>query len=267
MEAKYKIAEAIQNTLTDLSVPQPMIDTAIEIVPKKSLGLLIYGSRARQDNSNDSDLDLLALVEKKTNGITHDLVSVSCYTSSQLKTGIGTLFGAHLRTDGKIIYDPEKTLSKLINNMGEVNPQILLNRIYRLSCVLDVSDEELQNHLAGLTREARFLLRSALYCEAIQAGEPCFSVAEIAERKNDKTLTALLSSRPKQPATLDEFKRLCKLLSEVLSRKLPSNPYSSLDALIVNSYKKDPELYSVGILARGHSTPSDPYEEIDKVLL
>lgn len=259
--------EAIQNKLTDLSVPQPMVDTAIAIIPKKCLGLLVYGSRARQDNSNDSDLDLLALVERKTNGVTRDLVSVTCYTSSQLRTGIGTLFGAHLHTDGKIIYDPEGTLSKLVHNMGEVDPQKLLNRIYRLSCVLDVSDEELQNHLAGLTREARFLLRSALYCEAIQAGEPCFSVAEIAERKKDKSLRDLLSSRPKQPATIDEFKRMLKLLSQVLSRELPSNPYESLDALIVNAYHKDPELYSVGILARGHSSPTVPYEEIDKVLL
>lgn len=257
----------IQKKLSELRVPNQMIKTACENLPVGTRALMVYGSYGRGDFQEDSDLDLLALVPSQIRGSSINLVSYSCYTEQQLKTGTGTLFCDHLRRDGRIVFDPENRFDSILRNMKHVDPDELLNRIKRLSCVLDVNKSELERSLSGLCREARYLLRSALYCKAIQEGKPCFSVRELAKLHNDPQLTTILASRPKYEPTADTFYELRAHLEAVIG-PLPNNPFQSLDNLIQNSFdKKDEDLYSVGILARGHSSPKDPYEEISKVLL
>lgn len=256
----------IQKNLSELQVPTQLIKTACENLPKECCALMVYGSYGRGDFQEDSDLDLLALVTSRIRGSSINLVSYSCYTEQQLKTGTGTLFCDHLRRDGRIVFDHENRLDPILRNMKQVDPDVLLSRIKRLSCVLDVNKSELERSLSGLCREARYLLRSALYCKAIQEGNPCFSVRELAKLHNDPQLTTILSSRPKGKPTVDTFYALRARLETAVG-SLPNNPFHSLDNLIQNSFHRDEDLYSVGILARGHSSSTDPYEEISKVLL
>jgi len=48
-------------------------------------------------------------------------VNVSYYTREQLSTGIGTLFGAHLKRDAKIVWDKHGQLTRAVADMGEVD--------------------------------------------------------------------------------------------------------------------------------------------------
>lgn len=243
-----------------------MARQAVELLPRKIDGLLIYGSRARGDHLPSSDLDLLAVVPDARKGKTAGLVSLSCYTREQLATATGTLFGAHLRRDARVIFDDGGDISELVENMGEVDATRLIERIRRFTCVLDVTPEDRLQSLRGLVRQAKYLLRSAMYGLAILEGEPCFSVRELAERNRESELVDMLASRPASVATDAELDLLRGRLAGALG-KLPKNPHVSLDALIVNEWDTDPELVSIAVMARGHNSSDDPYEEIAKVLL
>ena len=55
---------------------------------------------------------------------------------------------------------------------------------------------------SGLLRQARYLLRSCLYAQAIADGDPCFSVRELAVRRGDPNLARLLASSQPGEATV-----------------------------------------------------------------
>lgn len=256
----------VWSALADLSVPPRMATQAVALLPEQAEGLIIYGSRARGDHLESSDLDLLAVVPEMRRGVTAGLVSMSCYTRAQLETATGTLFGAHLRRDSKVIFHHGNDLVGLLDSLGEVDTDRLLKRIRRFSCVLDAAPEDRARSLKGLVRQAKYLLRSALYGIAIRDGDPCFSLRELAQRHDDPSLVYALASRPPSEATESELDDLRTRLANVLG-ELPRNPHGSLDALIVNAWDSDPELVSIAVMARGHKSRSDPYEEITKVLL
>ena len=258
--------EPAREGLLGIGVPTEMVEDAIALIPQSTEGLLVYGSRARGDHIPDSDLDLLALVSPARKGSTRGQVSLSCYTRAQLATAKGTLFGVHLRRDSKLLSDPHGYLESALTGMGEVDTDRLFERIRRLSLVLDAGTLDRGRSLPGLVRQAKYLLRSALYGLAITEGEPCFSVRELAKRYRDPKLSRLLASRSRNTPTEEELEDLTDRLARVVGDH-PKNHHGSLDALIVNEWGREADLVSVAVMARGHESSSDPYEEIDKVLL
>lgn len=261
----FKEHRVVMDNLVKCGVPPELAKLGLTIIPAWASGLLLYGSYARGDFIADSDVDLLALVPNMTSGGSSGLASLSCYTAEQLRSARGTLFGAHLARDGRIIWDPTGELSAALATMGSVDAVRLFSRIRHLAQVLDASEDDLATSLPGLLREAKYLLRSALYGKAIQDGDPCFSVRELAERHHDDRLATLLASRDTSAGTREVFRDLVLRLSRAIG-ELPTNPHGSLDALIVNSWESDRDLATVGVMARGRPS-ADPYEEFEKVLL
>ncbi|WP_336524197.1 nucleotidyltransferase domain-containing protein [Mycolicibacterium fortuitum] len=229
-------------------------------------GLLVYGSRARGDSIEGSDLDLLALSARMYPSTYSGLVNVSYYTVDQLKSGVGTLFGAHLRRDARIIWDPTGRLQRLVAELGEVDTARLFSRVKNMCTVFGALDADLPKYLTGLLREARYLLRSSLYAQAIAAGEPCFSVREIALRQGDPSLVQLLASRHVGPPQLADL-RECLIRLERLFGELPSNPHGSLEALIVNEWDHGGDILAIGFMALGLVGADGGYAEVDKILL
>ena len=104
----------IAERLGDVGVPPAMVRTAVRLIPDDVSGVLVYGSRARSDHLAESDLDLLGLVEQPRRTVHDGEVGLSFYTVEQLKTGIGSLFGAHLARDAHILWDPRGLLAACI---------------------------------------------------------------------------------------------------------------------------------------------------------
>lgn len=260
------LQSSIRESLLDIGVPYEMVSSALGLIPTRIRGLLVYGSRARGDAVESSDLDLLALAEERTRTQNSGNVSLSFYTEEQLASGVGSLFGAHLKRDAKIIHDPEGRLAKMLDYLTEVDAPRLLKRVRSFSVVFGALDRDLPKYLPGLLREARYLLRSALYAKAICEDYECFSVRELAVRYSDPALATLLSSRPSNDATREDLMECLSRLEEIVG-KLPINVHGSLESLIVNEWNPKSEVVAMAMLALGGTNSELDYVEVRKVLL
>lgn len=228
--------------------------------------MVVYGSRARGDALEGSDLDLLALAAAHRPTINAGLVSLSFYTVDQLKTGAGTLFGAHLERDGKILFDEDGCLTAALGCMGQVDTDRLFRRVLEMSQLFTTPELDLPKYQQGLARQARYLLRSTLYAKAIAHGSPCFSVREIANRHDDENLTRLLASRQDRKATYEDYLDCLFRLQDLIG-EFPLNGHGSLEATVVNEWGNNSDLLSMAFMALGSSGSGSDYAEVEKILL
>ncbi|WP_418605848.1 nucleotidyltransferase domain-containing protein [Georgenia sp. SUBG003] len=235
-------------------------------LPADARALLVYGSQARGDAVAGSDVDLLALVDTPRPSTYAADVNISYYTGNQLTTGIGTLFGAHLKRDARILWDPEGELAAHLDALGEVDTERLLRRAWKMSELFTTPRQDLPKYLPGLLREARYLLRSCLYAQAIAAGRPCFSVRELATRHNDPHLALLLASRHSRDASIEDLDECLSRLRQIIGG-FPPSTNGSLEATIVNEWERPGDLLSVAFLALGITGQGTDYAEVEKILL
>ena len=258
-------AGSIGATLREIGVPDALACQLPEL-PRDVQAILVYGSQARGDAVDGSDLDLLALVSSPRPSLTVGDVSLSFYTRNQLKTGIGTLFGSHLRRDSRVLWDPHGHLAGLVAEMGDVDTDRLLRRAINMSALFTTPHRDLPKYRSGLLRHARYLLRSCLYAQAIAFGQSCFSVREIARRQGDSELITLLASRQQAVPTLADLEECLRRLAE-LTGDFPDSKHGSLEATIVNEWGQPSDLLSAAFLALGSTGAGSMYAEVEKILL
>lgn len=262
---KGTASERADRALRALGIPAALVAAVPPMGPEVE-ALLVYGSQARGDAVDGSDLDLLALVPANRPTIQSGDVSVSFYTTEQLATGVGTLFGAHLHRDARILWDDLGRLGGAVRAMGTVDTERLLHRAHGMSELFTSLDYDLPRYLPGLLREARYLLRSCLYAKAIQAGEACFSVRELAIRHDDPRLAELLASRQQGDPTVTELMECLDRLREIVG-EFPRSRHGSLEATIVNTWREPGDVLSMAFMALGLSGDAQDYAEVAKILL
>jgi len=235
-------------------------------LPAEIEGLLVYGSQARGDAVPGSDLDLLGLVNAARPSVHSSDVNISYYTRGQLSTGVGTLFGAHLKRDSKIVWDDHGHLSRAVEGMGEVDTSRLLARARRMSELFTSLERDLPKYLPGLLRQARYLLRSCLYAQAIADGDPCFSVRELAVRHGDPNLARLLASNQQGEATGADLEQCLSGLRGIIG-DFPPSEHGSLEATVVNEWEQPGDVLSMAVMALCAAAEGTDYAEVEKILL
>jgi hypothetical protein len=251
--------------LLGMGVPPTVLQGFPEL-PTEVEGLLVYGSQARGDAVPGSDLDLLGLVTASRPSTHSGDVNVSYYTREQLSSGIGTLFGAHLKRDGKIVWDNQGHLSRAVESMGEVDTNRLLARALTMSELFTSLEWDLPKYISGLLRQARYLLRSCLYAQAIADGDPSFSVRELAVRHGDPNLARLLASRQPGEATAADFEECLSWLRGIIG-EFPRSEHGSLEATVVNEWERPSDVLSMAFMALGAAGEGSDYAEVEKILL
>ena len=260
--------EDISDKLTKLGVPSDLIESALGSLPEQARSMLIYGSRARGDHLIHSDLDLLAIVPRPTYSRKHGGANVTCYTAEQLRHASKTLFGMHIQRDGIVLADTDGELHDILQSLEDPNPSTLIRRVRHFSSILGAAKTDKKQHVAGLCRLARFLLRTAIYAQTLDEGSPCFSVRELAERLAEPALAILLASNPDvvgEP-TLQQLDDLCMRL-RVAVGSAPSTPYSSLMTLVVGEWDSDRECASLALLAMTDDHIELDYSQLANVFL
>ena len=254
--------------LNGLGVPQSLIEAAIHVISDDTIGLLVYGSRARADSVPNSDLDLLALVQEPSGSTAYGNVNLSRYTSAQIRSASGTLFGMHIRRDGVVVADATGDLRGLVHALEDPSPSHLFSRVRHFAAILEASKTDLHLHLPGLCRLGRYLLRTAVYSVALAEGRPCFSVRELAERFGEPELVEILSSDPDVVAEPSprEFMELRRRLREAVGAPGPTS-HRSLGSLAVAEWDHDRERATLAIMAMTGEHSDLDYSELPKVLL
>ncbi|KHO28750.1 nucleotidyltransferase domain-containing protein [Corynebacterium minutissimum] len=255
----------LHNLREELSVPLNILNS-VPFLPPEVEAVLVYGSRARGDYVESSDLDLLVLSSIEGTNLNSGKVSVAIYTSEELHRARGTLFGYHLRRDSICIYDPERKLQIEVENFGEVNTGRVFSKARHLGKILSLNEIDLQRYLPGLYREARYLLRSCLYAKAIDEGRPCFSVRILAERYGQPRFATVLSANPADGISSVDYLFCREKLVELVG-DLEQNEHGSLEALIVNEWGGEPELISMALMALGDVPNIGDYAEVKAVFL
>jgi predicted nucleotidyltransferase len=259
------IRDDVVGVLLGMGVSPNVLEDFLEL-PAEVEGLLVYGSQARGDRVPGSDLDLLGLVTAPRPTTHSGDVNVSYYTREQLSTGIGTLFGAHLKRDAKIVWDHHGHLSRALENMGEVDTNRLFARALNMSGLFTSPERDLPKYLPGLLRQARYLLRSCLYAQAIADGDPCFSVRELAVRHGDRNLARLLASRQPGEGTAADFQECLSRLRGIIG-EFPPSAHGSLEATVVNEWEQPSDVLSMAFMALGATGKGSDYAEVEKILL
>ncbi len=259
---------AITAVLGRLGVPADLQAELQEKLAGTFDGILVYGSWARGDANDASDLDVLAL---NFNGLVpkaQGAVKLVLYQEDQLTKASGTLFGYHLVRDGRVLVERNAALSTILAAIQPPQPAEVLDRIRSLTPVLDVGGRDEEQYIDGLTRVARYLLRSALYAEALDGGQPCFSVREIAERKGDPALAVILSSHATvhPRSTPDVLSNLRHRLRELIG-PLRRNKFKTLHGLIEGAWETDRDLSNFATLILAREDDELPYDELPKVVL
>lgn len=147
-------------------------------------------------------------------------------------------------------------------------PDQLLETVHHYSVILNQPPSERLCNLPGLVRLARYLLRTAVYAQAMRIGPPCFSVRELASKFGDPDLATLLASDPivTGPPTIDILEDLVKRLTTIVG-PLPPNTYGSISALAVATWDEDRILATLAIRAASDDENTLDYSDLPKVLL
>lgn len=260
--------KAIHEILGSVGVPASLRNDLRMHLTGDFDGLLLYGSWGRGDPDENSDLDILVLNFSGSLPKDTGKISLSVRNSGDLGSLNRTLFGYHLARDGIVLFDPTHSLRQALGEISPPRKGHVIDRIRSLTPTLDVDADDTERYLASLTKVARYLLRSTLYAQSLDRGEPCFSVKEIAAAMNDPELAFQLSSHPEvhpapSHAVLEELK---EKLAELIG-PLEHNPHGTLHGLIEGAWDEDQELSNFATLALSEKRDDLPYDELPKVTL
>lgn len=247
------------------AVPGPIVDEVLSALPRGAIAVILYGSYARGDYTESSDIDLLIVGEAPRPTVASGRANVSTYDHRQFLTASHTLFGAHLARDGILLHDVGGHVQQLLASFGEIDLDRLWGRVRSLARLLTLPPEEQTARLEGFVRHARYVLRTATYARAIQEGTPCFSVSELAERFHDSDLRWLLSSHQgvQGPATTAILGELQTRIEQLIGDIEPIG-FDTLADVIVEF--DDTDLGDSAILLLGNHDGS-PYTIIPRVIL
>lgn len=238
----------------------------LDALPPRARGIVLYGSMARGDVSDESDIDVLVVSDVPASTTATGRVNVATYDEAQFASAAGTLFGMHVARDGILLHD-SGGVRETMQQFGLVDIDRLGERLRRLAVLLALPRDEVRAHLPGFIRHARYVLRTATYLSALRMGEPCFSVRELAARFDDPMLEMLLSSHPnvQGPDSPEIFDELHSRIRAELA-DIPSPQFATLADAIVGYGVVWPEVSEAALLLLNRQS-SDPYSIIPRVIL
>jgi predicted nucleotidyltransferase len=213
----------------------------LEVLDSEDSPVMLYGSHARGDSGEDSDIDLLELALEQHGHFQLGAVSVTRYSAQQLRRMCesGSLFAFHLAVEGKILRDPEGELQAVLAAYRQ--PPSYDSLIAEAEIIAQLLDSDITLNPEGFARLALYLVRTVAIARQLQkTGHPVFSVPQLAEVLGRPELVLLFRGRElPENLNVDRVIAAKKTLRRLLGHSA-TNPFSSLEALAVNLEERHP---------------------------
>lgn len=209
-------------------------------VGEEKSGLVLYGSRARGTFREDSDVDVLQLVEESPRSYSIGSMNVTVYTPAHLTDMAmrGSLFVRHLIDEGIILSDPQNLVASAFEAYREPESYFRLKTELRLLLEAMVKSDAAQ-YRPLLDNLARFSVRSALYVRTAESGKPLFDVDEAADAVGLPQVATLIRG-----SIVEDLGALIDSGVRLLDVALPQNVPNSLHAITVWSMDRYPLVFN-----------------------
>ncbi len=158
--------------------------------------LFLYGSHARGDAEDTSDVDILQVTPVHTAPYAVGPVNVTCYTLDQLLrlARRGSLFARHLVEEALPLADPQNLLGAL--KAAYVAPQSyrgVMDEVCGCAPLLDVQESQFNENVDGFSSLVGYLARTYLYASAFDQGARSFAMGHVLQLLGQDRAKPILS--------------------------------------------------------------------------
>lgn len=199
--------------------------------------LLLYGSYARQEADEASDVDILQVTAVRKASYSRGKVNFTCYTPEQLLTLAknGAMFARHLALESVALFDPEGFLRTLAS---AYKPPKTYAEIYKAAIqaipLVAVDEGEFGNRPRQYSSTASYLLRTYVYAKAFESGAQSFSMQHVANLTGDNRPRRVLMEL-RERNTYGAFRSVVDLLLQITDTQSFVRR-ESLEAFVLNMF-------------------------------
>lgn len=229
------------------------------------MALFLYGSHARGDADETSDVDVLQVTPVHTAPYAVGRFNITCYTFDQLLrlARRGSLFARHLVEEALPLADPQNLLGSLKSSY--LAPQTyrgVRNEVCGCSPLLDVKEFEFDENPEGFSSLVSYLVRTYLYAAAFERGARSFAMGHVLELLSQSAAGVVLADVRRR--TFSAFLAARKVLEE-LTGVACRRAEGSLEAFIVNAGAHNDLAMILGLrlLARGRPFTYDALLDLE----
>jgi hypothetical protein len=228
--------------------------------------LFLYGSHARGDAEETSDVDVLQVAPTHTPPYAVGRVNVTCYTFEQLLrlARRGGLFARHLVEEALPLADPQDVLAVL--KSAYVRPLAYdgaKKEVCGCAPLLDVAEPQFIENVEGLSSLVSYLIRTYLYAMAFDQGARSFAMGHVLDLLGHHRARITLSNVRSQ-RNFPAF-AAARTLFEELTGTTCQRMEGSLEAFIVNASAHNDLAMILGLrlLARGRPFTYDALQDVE----
>lgn len=227
--------------------------------------LFLYGSHARGDARDTSDVDILQVTPAHSEPYAVGRFNITCYTFDQLLrlARRGGLFARHLVAEAVPLADPQDLLGTLKSAYVALQTYHLVrSEVCGCGPLLDVEESEFNDNLNGLSSLVSYLIRTHLYALAFDQGARSFAMGHVLDLLGQRKAGDILSSvRQRNFSAFVTARKLFEELTGATCHRMEG----SLEAFIVNASARNELAMVLGLrlLARGRPFTYDALQDLE----
>ncbi len=242
------------------------VEEVVAVIRPPFIALFLYGSHARGDAEETSDVDVLQVALTHTAPYAVGRVNVTCYTLEQLLrlARHGGLFARHLVEESLPLADPQDVLGTL---RSAYIPPLSYDGVKKEVCgcapLLDVAEPQFVENVEGLSSLVSYLIRTYLYAMAFDQGAQSFAMGHVVELLGQHRAKITLSNVRSQ-RNFPAFTAARTLFEDVTGTTC-QRMEGSLEAFIVNTSGHNDLAMILGLrlLARGRPFTYDALRDVE----